>query len=92
VISLDEAGTASGRLYEDSGDGFTHLEGDYLDSTYEAKLVGGSLRLQIAAQEGMRPRPSRDLLVEVLTDRGVLRGHGRDGEPVELLMGSGSPR
>lgn len=79
VISLDESGTASGRLYEDCGDGFDYLDADYLDTTYEAKVVDGALRLKIAAQEGLRQVPARDLVVEVLTDRGTLRAQGLDG-------------
>ncbi len=87
VISLDQTGRAAGRLYEDAGDGFDYLQGDFLDTAYEARLAGGVLQVDIAGHEGTRPRPSRALIVEVLTDHGVLRARGRDGDRVTLTVG-----
>jgi alpha-glucosidase len=84
LISLDESGRASGQLYEDAGDGLEYRDGDYLLTTYEAELHQDVLEVRIADQEGARMRPSRTLDVEVLTDHGVLRGRGRDGETVVL--------
>jgi alpha-glucosidase len=89
VVSLDDRGHALGHLYEDGGDGFGYVQGDYLYTSYEARLSGNAVEVRIASHEGTRARTSRDLLVEVLTDVGVVRGRGRDGEPLVVpLAGS----
>jgi len=82
LVSLDAKGAAVGRLYEDAGEGFGYLEGDYLLTTYRAVLKDGVVEIGIAQQEGQRPRPARALHVELLTDAGVVRASGIDGEPV----------
>jgi alpha-glucosidase len=82
LVSLNSAGQALGRLYEDAGEGFGYRDGDYLLTTYHAALNDGVLQVNIAQQDGQRPRPLRALHVELLTATGVLRARGRDGEPV----------
>lgn len=87
LISLDASGRARGRLYEDAGEGFAHLDGDYLLTTYEALLSDGMLELRVAAQDGERTRRPRALQIELLTASGVLRARGRDGEPIFMALG-----
>ena len=82
IVALDAKGAVVGRLYEDAGEGFGYLEGDYLLTTYRAVLKDGVVEIGIAQQEGQRPRPARALHVELLTDAGVVRASGIDGEPV----------
>jgi len=86
LISLDASGRASGRLYEDEGEGFGHRDGDYLLTTYEAVLENGVVEVSIAQQEGNRPRPIRELHVELLTGTAVLRAMGTDGTPLTLPL------
>ncbi|MGB5368302.1 MAG: TIM-barrel domain-containing protein [Polyangiales bacterium] len=80
IVSLDHGGQASGHLYEDAGDGFGYLEGDYLRTTYRAVLRDGVVEIGIAQQEGQRPHPARALHVELLTDAGLVRASGIDGQ------------
>jgi len=80
IVSLDEDGMAEGRLYEDSGEGFGYREGDYLLTTYRAALNDGGVEVSVARREGERPRPTRELHVEILTVDGVLRASGSEGE------------
>ncbi len=84
IVSLDAKGAAVGRLYEDAGEGFGYLEGDYLLTTYRAVLRDGVVEIGIAEQEGQRPHPARELHVELLTDAGVVRASGIDGQPVTV--------
>lgn len=84
LVSLDASGRALGRLYEDVGEGFAYLDGDYLLTTYEAAVDDGVLELRITAEDGRRRRPSRTLHVELLTGAGVLCASGRDGEPIRI--------
>ena len=81
---IDANGAAVGRLYEDAGEGFGYLDGDYLLTTYRAVLKDGVVEIGIAQQEGQRPRPARTLHVELLADAGVLRASGIDWESVML--------
>ncbi len=82
IVSLDAKGEASGRLYEDAGEGFGYREGDYLLTTYRAVLRDGVVEIGVAEQQGHRPRPERELRVALLTDAGVVRGAGIDGQVV----------
>jgi alpha-glucosidase len=66
LINLDAAGRASGRLYEDAGEGFGYRSGDYLLTTYEAVLTDGVVKVSIAGEDGDRPRPDRELHVALL--------------------------
>ncbi|MBW2159292.1 MAG: DUF5110 domain-containing protein [Deltaproteobacteria bacterium] len=51
LVSLDATGRASGRLYEDAGEGFGYRDGDYLLTTYQAVLDDGVVQVSIAHQE-----------------------------------------
>ena len=86
IVSLDATGWASGRLYEDAGEGFGYRDGDYLLTTYEAAQDDGVVEVRIAREEGQRPRPVRELHVELLTQTGVLRASGTDRETITVLM------
>lgn len=86
IVSLDEEGYACGRLYEDAGDGYGYLEGEFLYSTYEARLSDGVVEVRLATQEGMDVRPVRALRVEVLTEDGARCATGRDAEPVAVSI------
>lgn len=86
LVSLDGQGHASGRLYEDAGDGFAYREGDYLLTTYEAVQQGGEVRVTIASSEGRRSRPARRIVVQLVTASGLIEATGRDGQPVTLTF------
>jgi len=45
-------------------------------------LKDGVVELDVAQQEGQRPRPARELHVELLTDAGVVRASEIDGQVV----------
>ena len=55
LASFDEDGQATGRLYEDAGDGFGYREGDYRLTTYQARKDGEQIELQVVRVEGDRP-------------------------------------
>ena len=66
IVSLDEHGRAEGKLYEDAGDGYGYLDGDYLITTYEATCRDGDVVVRVAHQEGKRAPVHREVHVEVL--------------------------
>jgi len=86
VISLDATGKALGRLYEDAGEGFGYRGGQYLLTTYQAVLKNGVVEVSIAAEEGRRSRPARELRVELLTDDGSRHAGGTDGETLRVQL------
>jgi alpha-glucosidase len=82
LVSLDKNGRASGRLYEDAGDGFGYVQGDYLLTTYRAELQNGRITVTVEKTEGRRPRPSRKVVVQVLSDSGLRTAEGTDGSAI----------
>ena len=66
LVSLDADGRARGRLYEDAGEGFGYRDGDYLLTTFEAVETEAGVSVRMIHEEGRRPRPDRELRVEVL--------------------------
>ncbi len=86
IVSLDANGTAEGRLYEDAGEGFAYLDGDYLRTTYRAVLRDGVVTVEIAGEQGKRARPDRALRVRILSDERAHDAHGVDGERVTLPL------
>ncbi|MDD2763524.1 MAG: glycoside hydrolase family 31 protein [Opitutaceae bacterium] len=86
LVVLDEQGRASGRLYEDDGDGYAYRDGGYLLTTYAAVRQGDEVVVTIAQAEGKRPRPARRLVIQVLTESGTSEAEGIDGRPVTVRM------
>ncbi|MEO0629223.1 MAG: DUF5110 domain-containing protein, partial [Planctomycetota bacterium] len=87
IIALDENGEASGRLYEDAGDGFGYREGDFLLTTYEAERRGDTVTVSVAGTDGDRARPDRGITVRlILNDGQEITANGRDGEPLTIEL------
>ncbi len=83
IVHLDSQGRASGQMYEDAGDGWGYLEGEYLHSTYTAAREGKLVRVRLSASEGDMPRPERGVRVRLLLPDGrEATGFGRDGEEI----------
>ena len=86
IVSLDEDGRASGTLYEDDGDGYDYMDGDYLLTRYEAERRGDEVVVRVASTEGDRERPARAVRVRLLTDAGEIEAMGTDGSPVTITL------
>lgn len=82
LVSLDEHGRAVGQLYEDAGDGFAYRTGDYLLTTYAAVRSGDEVTVTVAHSEGHRVRPSRRIVIQLVTESGAITAEGADGRPV----------
>ena len=77
---LDEDGNAEGELYEDAGEGWEFKDGQYLLTKYTASTVGDKVVVKIDSEEGSLARPDREVMVEIVTDSGVIKGSGRERE------------
>lgn len=86
LVSLGADGRATGRLYEDAGDGYGYQQGDFLATTYEAVRTGDDVVVRIVGAEGKRPRPDRRVVVRVVGDEGVREAAGVDGQPVTVRI------
>lgn len=86
LVSLDADGKASGVLYEDAGDGYGYRDGEYLLTQYKASLSGGVVTVEVFATEGKMARPDRKVVVEVITDKGVVKGEGTEKEPIKISL------
>lgn len=71
LVCLDAKGEASGRLYEDAGDGFGYREGDYLLTTFHAKRVGEKTTVSIIEKEGQRPWEKRVVRIQPVISSGM---------------------
>ncbi len=80
VVSLDSSGQAEGWLYEDDGDGFDYLSGDYRLAQYVATQIGNDVSIEVAQINGQMATPSRQAVVEIVTDSGVVTGTGVDND------------
>ncbi|MCC6426780.1 MAG: DUF5110 domain-containing protein [Phycisphaerales bacterium] len=68
LIALDKNGKAIGTLYEDAGDGYGYMSGEFLLTTYAAVREGDTVTISVRATEGRMPRPNRPVIVKLLID------------------------
>ncbi|CAN5816525.1 glycoside hydrolase family 31 protein [soil metagenome] len=87
IVSLDTAGTATGTLYEDAGDGYGYAKNEFRLTTFAAKSEGGKVTVSVAKRGGGMEAGNRKLIVQVLRDGGVVlegTGNEADGVVIEL--------
>ncbi|QSH40800.1 glycoside hydrolase family 31 protein [Lentisphaerota bacterium ZTH] len=84
LVVFDKNGKAEGKLYEDAGNGFGYRKGEFLLSTYRAKIKNGSLVFYLKGFEGSMKRPLRDIEVIAYAGDRVFKGKGIDGKVIEL--------
>ncbi len=71
IVALDEDGTASGRFFEDDGDGFDYETGAYTFTTFTAERVGQDLHVDIGSQTGLLAPIARPVTIRVLLGDGA---------------------
>jgi len=84
LVSLDETNHATGTLYEDTGDGFGYMNGDYALTKYTATKQGNTITLKIESRTGEMEIPNRQIQVQVITNQGVLKATGQEGEGITI--------
>lgn len=77
-VSLDGSGMAEGLLYEDAGEGYGYLAGDYRLAKYTAVQLGSTVTVSVETLEGTMTTPVRQVNVEVVTDSGVFTATGAE--------------
>lgn len=71
MVSLDKNGNASGKMYEDAGDGFGYQKGEYLVSGFTARQTDAKIQVKIIRTEGSLKPAGRKYKVVVVTDSGA---------------------
>jgi len=66
IVALDKTGSASGELYEDSGDGYGFEKGDFALTKFEARTGADGVLVTAKKVEGIYPVPNRSVEVVVL--------------------------
>lgn len=79
IVALDGKGMASGKLYEDAGDGFGYRKGDYRLSTFTAKLQNGRIEIRSGKGEGRRKGQHRPITVMARIGDKWVTGDGTEG-------------
>lgn len=60
-VNLDAQGRAIGRLYEDGGEGFEYLNGDYFDGLIEVQSYHSHLTTTVLKAHGKRNLKGRQI-------------------------------
>lgn len=92
IVSLDASGRAEGILYEDDGEGYAYVDGDYLLTTYVAEQTGDTVVVSVAREEGDRQRPVRTVNVTVVTNDGAFDGSGSETTGITVDLSAESAR
>jgi alpha-glucosidase len=86
---LDNQGQAAGTLYEDAGEGYDYLQGEYCLSTFTAQKNGDRVTIK-GTQQGNLSSSSRFVSIAVVDDKGVHYGFGdicgAGGVSVRLML------
>jgi alpha-glucosidase len=85
-LALDDDGKASGTLYEDSGEGYEYLDGEYREIALTAETVGTKVVVTLERENGELELPTRTLRAHLHTDDGVTTGEGTT-DRVEIEVG-----
>ena len=66
IVHLDANGEAYGTLYEDEGEGFGYMLGEYLVTNFKATNKNGKVTVEVVSQEGKLEMPGREIRVKVV--------------------------
>lgn len=78
LICLNEKGEATGSLYEDEGDGFGYLDGNYALTYYHAVSKENSVFIEIQRRSGKMNVPDRKIEVRIITKNKIWREEGSE--------------
>ncbi|MDE6553290.1 MAG: DUF5110 domain-containing protein [Muribaculaceae bacterium] len=71
LVNLDTEGKATGRMYEDAGDGFGFRDGQYADYTVTASADGNDVTIRLSQTGGNWNKPPKSIRVGLVTPNGI---------------------
>lgn len=86
LVNLDGAGEASGRLYEDEGEGFGFNDGEYADYLLSAVSDGNEVTVRLSQTGGNMKKDARKLRVGLVTQDGIVYSSWMEGDVVRVGM------
>ncbi|KAJ3681640.1 hypothetical protein LUZ60_014213 [Juncus effusus] len=87
IIALDKNGRAEGLLFEDEGDGYGYINGEYILTYYSAEMHNSIVTVKVSKTEGLWKRPKRNLHVHLLLGGySMISADGIDGEEIHITM------
>ena len=85
LINLDTLGKASGELYYDKGEGFDYKNGDFAIIKFKAETKNNKVIITIIKAEGNRILKNNLIIANIITDKGILKAHGKENIPIEII-------
>ena len=71
LVNLDAEGQATGRIYEDAGDGFEFRDGQYADYTVTASTNGNDVTVKLSQTGGNWKKGPKSIRVGLVTPNGI---------------------
>ncbi|HKK45375.1 MAG TPA: TIM-barrel domain-containing protein [Balneolaceae bacterium] len=86
AISLDKNGQATGKLYDDAGDGFAYKDGEYAVWQFKATKQPGSVSVTAQKVGGKLSEDPKTFKVILYTDKGVVESHWQKGNSITVAL------
>ena len=85
LVNPDSEGKACGTLYEDSGDGYGYLNGEYARNTLQAISADGRLILTIRHTDGSRICQNRKIRIGLVNNGKITYSDWSDSDSVSVI-------
>jgi len=86
IVNLDASGVAEGWLYEDAGDGYEFVEGEFRRTRFTARRTADRVRIELVVTHSGLPAPDRSVRVRLLTEDGEIEAEGFSDRPIIVSM------
>ena len=84
VANPDESGQATGFIYEDAGEGYEFYKNQARRIGYRIVKEGDAYLVRLSNLDFALPIPKRKLEIQIITDSGILTGHGSERGTVKI--------
>jgi alpha-glucosidase len=86
LISLDENGSATGKMYFDSGEGFGYLNGDYALLRFSAEKTADKISINTTIDKGRMKISDLHVQVELISDDRTIKTTGTFNKPIIIKL------
>ncbi|MDE6291033.1 MAG: DUF5110 domain-containing protein, partial [Muribaculaceae bacterium] len=84
LVNLDPEGMATGRIYEDAGEGFDFRDGQYADYIATASSKGNEVTVKLTQNGGKWKKAPKSLRVGLVTPNGIEYTPWTEGDTVAI--------
>lgn len=86
AISLDKDGTATGKLYDDAGDGFAYKDGEYAVWQFKATKQPENILVTAYKVDGQLSEDPKTYKVLLYTDNGIVESQWQKGNNITIPL------